>query len=75
MSSLSKSSFAFVDSRGNKVEASRHINPDGNLGGWVANNAKVGPGVVVEPGAFIEPRAVVKPGLRIKRGERVPEPK
>lgn len=69
-----KSSFAFVDSQGTKVEASRYLNPDGNLGGWVAINAKVGRGAVIEPGAFVEPRAVVAPGRHIKRGERVPEP-
>lgn len=75
MSSQLSSSFAFVDSRGEKVEAVRHKNPDGSLGGWVARNAHVGHRAIVEPGALVEPGATVKIGQRVKRGERIPGPR
>ena len=75
MSNSKGSKFAFVDASGHRVAASRHLNPDGTLGGWVARNARVGAGAVVEPGALVAPRAVVPPRQRVKRGERVLAPR
>lgn len=54
--------FIFVMSNGERVEAHRHRNPDGTIGGWVADNAKVSVHALVETGAIVGPRARVRAG-------------
>jgi len=42
----------FGDGRG-PVPAKRHVNPDGSMGGWVADAAHVDRGVHVDPAALV----------------------
>ena len=58
-----KSTFEFVDEKtGEVVSAHRHVNPDGSVGGWVADTATVGAGAYVEPGALVLPGTIIPPG-------------
>lgn len=59
------SRFEFPQPDGTSVLGHRFINPDGNVGGWVADDA------VVEEGAYIEVGAVVFPKSHIRAGEHV----
>lgn len=61
--------FDFVLRDGREISAVRHVNPDGGTGGWVAVNAKICRGAVIEPGAIVCPEAVVEAGELVKDGE------
>ena len=65
MTSHDFASFIFVQENGDKITATRHINPDGSLGGLVAANASVAPGAYVEPGAIVQPGVLVRGDERI----------
>lgn len=63
--------YTFIEPDGTRIKARRRKNPDGSIGGWVADNAVVGPNAIVEPGAVVEPRAVVPSGLTVRSGKIV----
>ncbi|MFB9984940.1 hypothetical protein ACFSQQ_39850 [Mesorhizobium kowhaii] len=65
MTQQGSASLNFVLRNGRKVAARRYVNPDGTIGGLVAETA------VVESGAVIEVGAVVGPGARVSKGIRV----
>lgn len=47
------------------VPATRHINPDGSVGGWVATTAQVGPGVYVGAKALVFDEAILTGNTRV----------
>ena len=59
-----KSTFDFGDGNG-RVPAHRHINPNGTLGGWVADTAYVAPTVHVDLNARVFGNALVGDHARI----------
>ena len=61
------------DELGRAVGAQRHVNPDGSVGGWVAENAAVDPTAVIESGALVMPHAKVGAGVRVENGMIVDE--
>lgn len=50
------------------VAAKRWKNPDGSVGGWVADTAKIDSSATIEFDAVVEPEAVVGPNVRVKNG-------
>jgi hypothetical protein len=52
----------FHEPDGSRVSAVRWTNPDGSVGGWVAQSAKIDPTAIVEFNAFVGPKQVVKAG-------------
>jgi len=54
--------------RGKEINCKRFQNPDGSIGGWVADGAIVDPGAYVELDALVGPNSVVKLGDRILSG-------
>ncbi len=65
MTQVHTGTFEFAEENGRNVDAARHKNPDGSLGGWVANTA------TVDDGAYVEAGAIVPPGTHVKKGERI----
>lgn len=49
----------FVSGDGRRIKAKRRTNPDGSVGGWVAETAQVHPTAFVDLDALVEPGAVV----------------
>jgi hypothetical protein len=47
----------------------RHLNPDGTLGGWVADTAKFGENVTVEPGGLVWVDAEVPSGAIVGKDQ------
>lgn len=66
--------FTFVDPRGRKEKGVRRRNPDGSIGGWVAQSAKVHPTAFVQVDAIVEPKAVVSENAVVKTGTIVVGP-
>lgn len=66
---MSREAVDFFREDGSRVEARRHINPDGSLGGWVATTARVHPSAIVEPGGLVGPESDVGPGQIVRNGE------
>jgi carbonic anhydrase/acetyltransferase-like protein (isoleucine patch superfamily) len=66
-----KHTCTFVYPGGVKVTAHRWKNPDGTLGGFVADNAQVHSTATVELGGMVAPLAIVAPGQIVKQGEIV----
>jgi UDP-3-O-[3-hydroxymyristoyl] glucosamine N-acyltransferase len=64
-------SFSFIDPNGHTERAVRRSNPDGTVGGWIAESARVHSTAIVEPDAIVEPGAVVGPEVRVRDGEIV----
>lgn len=60
-----EATFEFIEDDGKVVSAHRHVNPDGSVGGWVAETAIIGEGVYIEPGASVEPGVVIEPGAYV----------
>ena len=56
-----------------EVRAYRHKNPDGTLGGWVAETCDVADTVYIEPTAEVFEYATVKDNVRILHESRVCE--
>lgn len=61
--------FDFVLQDGREVVGVRHVNPDGRAGGWVAIDAKIHQGAIIEPGAIVYPGAIVEADDFVKDGE------
>ena len=61
--------FDFVLQDGREVSAMRYVNPNGKVGGWVAVDAKIHRGAVIEPGAIVWPGAEVGSDELVKEGE------
>jgi UDP-3-O-[3-hydroxymyristoyl] glucosamine N-acyltransferase len=57
----------FSDGKTGVVGSYRYVNPDGTMGGVVAETAEV------EPGAYIHVDAIVGPGGKVSAGEVVPK--
>ncbi len=55
------------------VPAHRHFNPDGQLGGWVAESAYVSPDAMVEDGALVYGDAHIGKGVKLLSGAIVRE--
>lgn len=58
----------FIDAQGRAEKAFRRTNPDGSLGGWVAESANLDPTVIVERGAEVGPGIVIGPNQVVPRG-------
>lgn len=56
---------------GAKVEAFRHKNPDGSLGGWVTSNSHVDGAVSVHRDAFVGPDISIEGAGAIPAGVTV----
>jgi hypothetical protein len=61
--------FDFVLQDGQEISAVRYVNPDGRAGGWVAVDAQIHRGAIIEAGAIVCPGAVVEAGELVKDGE------
>lgn len=59
--------FDFGDGNG-PVPAHRHINPDGSLGGWIADTSSVDDDVFVHQTATVYGLSRICDGIRIGRG-------
>ncbi|MDR3548527.1 MAG: hypothetical protein P4M11_09735 [Candidatus Pacebacteria bacterium] len=66
---MSSSSFVFYLEDGTRVPAHRRKNPDGTVGGWVADTAIVDAMAIVEVDAIVRPGAIVGIGAVIRNGE------
>jgi UDP-3-O-[3-hydroxymyristoyl] glucosamine N-acyltransferase len=64
--------FVFKGSDGSSVSAHIHSNPDGSVGGWVADDAIIDPTAVVEVDAVVGPRATIGPRVRIRSHRIIP---
>lgn len=64
----SSAEFTFVDSNNEREQAHRRKNPDGSVGGWVAESAQVHPTAIVEIDAIVEPGAIVEEGVTVLNG-------
>jgi NDP-sugar pyrophosphorylase family protein len=60
-----KSSTMVFASEQGKVEAHRHVNPDGSVGGWVAKTATVSPTATIAFDAAVYGTAVVSGSARV----------
>jgi hypothetical protein len=56
---------------GHEVPAHRHINPDGSVGGWVADTAYVAPTAYIGPDAEVYDEARVGGNARVTDGAEV----
>jgi UDP-3-O-[3-hydroxymyristoyl] glucosamine N-acyltransferase len=66
--------FAFIFSNGMRESATRHRNPDGSVGGWVAKSARIDPTAVIEPDAVVGPDAIIEKGQVIRNGQTIMGP-
>lgn len=64
-----KSTFTFVDEKGRRIKAKRRANPDGSVGGWVAENADVHPSAIIDVDALVEPGVHVGENEHLAAGE------
>lgn len=64
------STFDFDDGNG-PVAAHRHVNPDGSIGGWVADSAVVGNGVYIGPDARVSGISVILGEVQLSGRARV----
>lgn len=64
-------SCVFKDERGATVVGYRHLNPDGEIGGWVAQTARVGRNVFVHRSASVGPGVVLEDNERVEAGTLV----
>lgn len=62
--------YDFKDGKG-PVSAHRHLNPDGTIGGWVADTARVSPAAQVMPFAVVFGYALVMGGACVAGNARV----
>lgn len=62
--------FDFDDGNG-PVPAHRHLNPLGDLGGWVANSAEVHPSAYVHEGAHVTGKAQIGKQVLLQHGAKV----
>ena len=60
-----RESIVLYDDDGTPISASRHLNPDGSLGGWVASTA------AAPSDCWIHRDAIVLPGVRLASGTRI----
>lgn len=58
----------FFDDNGQPVEARRHTNPDGRIGGWIAVDAKVPPSAIVDISAKVGPGVTLPDNARVGPG-------
>ena len=63
----------FNEEDGTKVAGVRWKNPDGSIGGWVAETAKIDPTATVEFTAFVGPGVTVGPGMTVQSEEQLPK--
>jgi len=64
-----ESTFTFIGGDGRRVKATRRANPDGSVGGWVAENAEVHPSAIIDVDAIVEPGAIVGENEHLAAGE------
>ena len=56
----------FFDFGGKEVQAIRYTNPDGSIGGFVSELARIGKGTYVHPLAVVGPYAQIPPNSTIQ---------
>ena len=65
---MTRQTCTFTDNLGQKIPGKRWRNPDGSLGGWVANTAEIAPSAIIEPGAMVCPGVSIGEGFVVKAG-------
>lgn len=68
-----KLEITFISPRGDRVPGHSHRNPDGSVGGLVAENAQVDQTAIIEEGAIVCPNAVIGAHSIIRRTARIDE--
>jgi len=68
MSRQQESTYTFVLEDGAEEAAARWKNPDGSVGGWVAESAQVAKSATIEVDAVVGPNVVIRPKQIVRNG-------